>query len=94
MRQFQCSEGPGLYRLKVSLNEDIVNLEMGRDAKANFSTVTTGLKYELTRLRDNKVIAKGDISAPNYKVLTESYYLRQRWIILQETTTYVICVIP
>jgi hypothetical protein len=74
MRQFQCSEGPGLYRLKVSLNEDSVNLDIGRDAKANFSTVTTGLKYELIRLKDQKVIGKGEITAPNYKVLTESYY--------------------
>jgi hypothetical protein len=74
MRQFQCSEGPGLYKLKISLNEDSVNLDIGRDAKANFSTITTGLKYELIRLVDKKIIAKGEITAPNYKVLTESYY--------------------
>lgn len=74
MRQFGCSEGAGLYRLKISLNEDSVNLDIGRDAKANFSTVTTGLKYELIRIKDKQIILTGDISAPNYKVLTRSYY--------------------
>lgn len=72
--KFQSNSCNKNYALKIILTEQTYSIEIGLDAKSKLVHVTLKADYQLKRIKDQKLIGKGAVTANNYRALTTSYY--------------------